>query len=843
MAAGLFGDDLDLVVTILLVVCVLVGLVVTVAYWHAVTAYDKAKSCEKPSESDSLQQNIANEGDLEAKAEEVFNLVGIIADGADAFLFAEYKIMAIFMAIFAILIFVFTGLKGEVTFKPSDKKHQYAANWAFGAFSTIAFVVGAGTSIIAGYIGMRIAVLTNGRVTMKCYTKGIDEGFKMAIKGGMVMGFGLLTLGLANMMILIGFYKLYYNSCKYYNNCELNDMYDALAAYGLGGSSIALFGRVGGGIYTKAADVGADLVGKVENNIPEDSPMNPATIADNVGDNVGDIAGMGSDLFGSFAEGTCAAMVILASANNTVYYSDGAMNAVASRWMSMCYPMSITATGLVVCWVTSLFATHCGTVKVDENTKAGEAVEFQLKKQLCISTFLMTPVIFLISAMMLPSSFWVEARMGQYGTAPKSGTVNLAVCETYVYPSVTKTPAPFPVAFKNPSQFLGKMCMGALDSDGQEVHWWQVGITVTVGLWAGLVIGFITEYYTSNQYSPVQEVADSCETGAATNIIYGLALGYKSAVIPCIALAVAIYVGYGMAKMFGVACAALGMLSTMATCLTIDGYGPISDNAGGIAEMAELPSTVRDLTDALDAAGNTTAAIGKGFAIGSAAMVALALFSGFCVRADIRNHDVSVLEPMTFFGLLIGAMMPYAFSAMTMKSVGLAAKEMVECVREQFKTDEGQAILKGTKPSKQWYEKCIEVATKSSLQEMIAPGALVMLTPLVVGIFFGKYSLSGLLIGSIISGVQMAISASNTGGAWDNAKKMIEQQGKKNTQEHAAAVIGDTVGDPLKDTSGPAVNILMKLMAIIALVFAPFIAAIRDGYGLIGCSLNRQCQA
>jgi inorganic pyrophosphatase len=879
MAAGVLGDGFDLLVTIMLIVCVLIGLGITVSYWFAVKSYDEKKAIEsgQPDEGSGLKQPVT-EAEVAEKATEVYALVETIEEGADAFLFAEYRIMAVFMFFFAILVFVFTGLKGHVTFKPSDKAHIYSSDWVFGAFSTISFIVGALTSIFAGYVGMAIATCANGRVTMKCYTGGLNEGFKMAFKGGMVMGFGLLTMGLANLMVLIGFFKLYYTTCEFYNDCDQNDMYDALAAYGLGGSSIALFGRVGGGIYTKAADVGADLAGKVDNAIPEDSPKNPATIADNVGDNVGDIAGMGSDLFGSFAEGTCAAMVIMASSNNCVFYADGAMNAMVSRWSSMCFPIAITATGLVVSFITSLFATHCGEVETEEvdpddaaaMSKTTSKVEYALKKQLCISTVLMTPVVFLIAAMMLPETFWVEARIGQFGTAPTADSANKAVCEGYVFPPIKQKPLPFPITAASGhakpftlADFTGKHCLGAPDVDAQEVQWWQVAFTVVVGLWAGLVIGFVTEYYTSNTYQPVKEVAASCEKGAAVNIIYGLALGYKSAVVPCIALAVSIYVGYAMSKMLGVACAALGMLSTMAICLTIDGYGPIADNAGGIAEMAELPGRVRQLTDSLDAAGNTTAAIGKGFAIGSAAMVALALFSGYCVRADIKNHDVSVLEPMTFFGLLIGSMLPYAFSAMTMKSVGLAAEKMVDKVREQFNSEIGKAILAGEVDPKDkiklqelqkkfndtsiedgdWYGACIKVATNMSLQEMIAPGALVMLSPLFMGILFGKYALSGLLVGGIVSGVQMAVSASNTGGAWDNAKKQIEQENKKGTPEHMAAVIGDTVGDPLKDTSGPAVNILMKLMAIIALVFAPFIAALRDGYGLIGCSLNQACKA
>lgn len=875
----------DIVVTLLLLICIVVGLIITVITWLDVTRYfapDAAGKVSLPlSENNDGEETTSLTADMDAtekqtKADDVNDLIEIISGGADDFLFAEYKIMAIFMVVFSIVVFVCTGAKGKVTISPTGS--SYGVDWVFGLLSTVSFVTGCTTSIVAGYIGMKIAVLANGRVTMKCFIDGIDAGFKMAFKGGMVMGFGLLTLGLLNLMVLIGLYSLMYDTCNSYLDCEKGRLYDALAAYGLGGSSIALFGRVGGGIYTKAADVGADLVGKVEKGIPEDDKRNPATIADNVGDNVGDIAGMGSDLFGSFAEGTCAALVVLASANNTVFIENGNVYAVAQSWKAMAFPISITAVGMLVCYITSLRATIVGLgvakdAKMEEKVKQ---VEPALKLQLLLSSVLMTPVVFVLAYWLLPGTFWVEANMG-FDPTKATTTWSGTICNDLNYHGLGTGAG----AVRNFGQWqtaAGEThitdamlkqdtCFGFSAANAQHVEWWEAAVAVCGGLWAGLLIGYITEYYTSNAYRPVQEVSEACHTGAATNIIYGLALGYKSAVIPVFALAIAIYAGFALAKMFGVACAALGMLANVAICLSIDGYGPIADNAGGIAEMTDLPDEVRKQTDALDAAGNTTAAIGKGFAIGSAAMVALALFGGYCVRADIKVKDVSVLEPMTFFGLLIGSMLPYAFSAMTMKSVGMAAKAMVEEVRLLFQecANDKHAALFLKDDQTEFYAKCkelelapkitalpnfndfyarpIDIATRASLSEMLAPGALVMLSPLLMGIFFGKFALSGLLVGAVVSGVQMALSSSNTGGAWDNAKKLIEQNNQKGTDQHEAAVVGDTVGDPLKDTSGPAINILMKLMAIISLVFAPFIASTRDGYGLIGCSLNKACTA
>ncbi|CAI0389012.1 unnamed protein product [Linum tenue] len=646
-----------------------------------------------------------------------------------------YKYVGIFMVAFAVLIFVFLGSVDG--FSTSHQVCTYDATkmckpaLATAAFSTISFLLGAVTSVVSGFLGMKIATYANARTTLEA-RKGVGKAFIVAFRSGAVMGFLLAANGLVVLYITINLFKLYYGD-------DWGGLFEAITGYGLGGSSMALFGRVGGGIYTKAADVGADLVGKVERNIPEDDPRNPAVIADNVGDNVGDIAGMGSDLFGSYAESSCAALVVASISSFGINH----------EFTAMLYPLIISAVGILVCLITTLFATDFFEIK------AVKEIEPALKKQLVISTVLMN--------------------------------------------FVTELLSPFR----------------------------QLFLCVAVGLWAGLIIGFVTEYYTSNAYSPVQDVADSCRTGAATNVIFGLALGYKSVIIPIFAIAISIFVSFSFAAMYGIAVAALGMLSTIATGLAIDAYGPISDNAGGIAEMAGMSHRIRERTDALDAAGNTTAAIGKnsskffqGFAIGSAALVSLALFGAFVSRASITTVDV--LTPKVFIGLIVGAMLPYWFSAMTMKSVGSAALKMVEEVRRQFNTIPG--LMEGT--AKPDYATCVKISTDASIKEMIPPGALVMLTPLIVGIFFGVETLSGVLAGSLVSGVQIAISASNTGGAWDNAKKYIEARslGPKGSDPHKAAVIGDTIGDPLKDTSGPSLNILIKLMAVESLVFAPFFA-------------------
>ncbi|CAE8639428.1 unnamed protein product [Polarella glacialis] len=526
-------------------------------------------------------------------------------------------------------------------------------------------------------------------------------------------------------------------------------MFEAIAGYGLGGSSVALFGRVGGGIYTKAADVGADLSGKNDYGLEEDDYRNPACIADNVGDNVGDIAGMGADLFGSFAEATCAALVLAAACPD-----------LKDSWASLMYPLLITSTGIVVGIITLLVQSVMFPVKEPAS------VEKALKGILVISTVLMTPVAILLSKWCLPEVFKMDEKL-------------------------------------------------------TEVKWWYCAISILLGLWSGLVIGYVTEYYTSSTYMPVREIAETQKQSAATGIIYGLALGYLSCIVPVLCLGVTILCAHSLCGMFGVALGALGMLGTMTMGLTIDAYGPISDNAGGIAEMAHLPETVRELTDCLDAAGNTTAAIGKGFAIGSAALVSLALFGAFCVRAHITHVDI--LNPWVFTGLLFGAMMPYAFAAWTMKSVGKAADEMYqECMRQFPK-------IMGPEQMAPDYERCIRISTEASLREMLAPGALVILSPLVAGFGFGKNACAGLLSGALVSSVQLAISMSNTGGAWDNSKKYISAGGLgkgflKGSEAHKNSVTGDTVGDPLKDTSGPALNIVMKLTAIISLVFGSAIA-------------------
>jgi len=746
-----------------------------------------------------------------------------------------------------------------------------------GLHTTGAFVVGASTSIIAGYIGMMVAVFANARTTVSAKKEGAlgwSASFNTAFRAGGVMGFSLCAL---SMMILYAICLVYRESFSAFNSkgfrsVDYTTLFECVAGYGLGGSAIAMFGRVGGGIFTKAADVGADLSGKVigigdGRKLDEDSPYNPACIADNVGDNVGDVAGMGSDLFGSFGEATCAAMLIGSSSVDIAQHG----------WAALVFPLFISATGIVVCMLVSFVATDVRPVQKEED------VEAVLKVQLGLTSLVMTAVLYPVATWALPAAIHIQG---------VPGVVTPLTCF----------------------------------------------FCIISGLWGGCIIGFITEYYTSHSYQPVRDVARSTETGAATNIIYGLALGYQSVIIPVVLLSGIMFISLKSAGMYGVALAALGMLSTLATCLAIDVYGPISDNAGGIAEMVELPSSVRDKTDALDAAGNTTAAIGKGFAIGSAALVSLALFGAFITRTSVRmspasaltTKGVNLLSPIVFASVLFGAMIPYWFSALTMRSVGEAAHAMVKEVARQFATIQGLAdsaaldfherkqwTQSGRKLTKPDYTQCIDIATTASLREMIAPGVLVILSPILVGTFGGVEAVSGLLAGAIVSSVQLAISMSNTGGAWDNAKKYTEKgelngwfeyhdgngvrdeaefkrkaalnsgdaaltqrvttgstqrevpvkqwladmqktdpakyakimagdfpvvatdgrkckyAGKK-SQAHAAAVVGDTVGDPLKDTSGPALNIVMKLMAIISVVFANFFMSLNHGNGLLG---------
>jgi len=743
--------------------------------------------------------------DIEAAFQRLRQIYRDIQDGAKAFLFAEYRVCAIFLAGFGAMILFLVSHVG-------DGEWDYKV----GTLTAIAFLIGGITSIISGYIGMMVAVYSNARTTV-CACETPDSAawkgsFNCAFRAGGVMGYALSGLGLLVLYLLMGFYAASFDYTK-----DAVKLFECIAGFGLGGSSIALFGRVGGGIYTKAADVGADLAGKVVAGIPEDDPRNPATIADNVGDNVGDVAGMGSDLFGSFGEASCAALVIAAQSNDLI----------AAGWDTLVFPLYVSAIGIIVCLGCSFVATDLKPVLCEAD------VEKVLKVQMGLSTLIMSVVMYPICAIYMPASVYLGAG---------EGMTYASVCTADVVTSKCVSNAPL-------SAFL----------------------CVASGLWGGCIIGFITEYFTSHSYEPVREVARSTETGAATNIIYGLALGYKSTIVPATILATIVYTSFTMFDMYGVALAALGMLGTLATCLSIDVYGPVCDNAGGIAEMAQLPEGVREKTDALDAAGNTTAAIGKGFAIGSAALVALALSAAFVTRTKVLEKGVNLLQPITFAFLLMGSMLPYWFSAMTMKSVGLAAMEMVKEVKRQFETIPG--LLEGTPghgpPD---HARCIKISTESSLREMIAPGALVMVSPILTGTFFGVEAVIGLLSGGLVSGVQLAISASNTGGAWDNAKKYVEKgelyidemvrnaapgdpaegpftgefvrasdgsiemqsvKQKKGSECHKAAVIGDTVGDPLKDTSGPALNILMKLMAIISLVFCDFFMSINNGQGYL----------
>jgi len=723
--------------------------------------------------------------------DQVDKIAGYIEVGAHAFLREEYNVLAYFVLGFGALLFLLMG---------------YLHSWTSAGCSVIAFVVGALTSILSGYIGMSVAVVANSRTAKMASGNSWHAPFATSFRAGSVMGFGLTGLGLLALLLLVRSFAAYFGTVT--EDFEVTQtMFECLAGYGLGGSSIALFGRVGGGIYTKAADVGADQA-KIHEGLAEDCPQNPAVIADNVGDNVGDIAGMGADLFGSFAEASCASMVIASRSPE-----------LRVDWTCLCFPLILISTGVLVSFVTTFVSTHWYKVKSYEN------IETSLKLQLIVSTVIMSPVAFFACYLILPASF-------STGTITGVSGVSIFYC-------------------------------------------------VMMGLWSGLAIGLTTEYYTSFSYEPVIELANKSDA-AATNIIYGLALGYKSVIVPVFCIAATILVTYSQAGMYGISTAALGILSTLATGLAIDAYGPICDNAGGIAEMAGLPGRVREKTDALDAAGNTTAAIGKGFAIASAAFVSLALFGAFvtCVGAT----TVDILRPYSFAGLLVGAMLPYWFTAMTMKSVGRAAADMCVEVKRQFeanpdllkaaqafdllrdlesacekaekaendgkKFDGGDSRTLRAKYAKErgdWnsayagaipdYQKCIAISTEASLREMIAPGALVMLTPLVTGFFFGVEALAGVLAGSLVSGVPLAISSSNTGGAWDNAKKYIEGghlcdktlEYDKYKKYKVNAVIGDTVGDPLKDTSGPSLNILIKLSAIISLVFAPAFPTIADG--------------
>lgn len=714
----------------------------------AVAAYNAYKIASTPIEpsnenaENSALVNSNNESEGPEMYERVRRISGFISEGANAFLFAEYRVLSIFVIAFGIFLFSALAIGAE--------SHKYST----AAFATIAFLLGAITSTISGFIGMRIAVTANSRVAIAAKF-GYRAAFNTSFQAGMVMGFGLSAIGLLVLLATVYSFRFYYSDWnKEADACRR--LFEAISGYGLGGSAIALFGRVGGGIYTKAADVGADLSGKVIEDFPEDDPRNPAVIADNVGDNVGDIAGMGADLFGSLAEGSCAAMVL---ASNTDMNQD---------WVALNFPILLLSVSLISSWIVSYIAT---TIKpVDTQPQ----IEPALKLQLVSSTVLMSVFSAILCYFVLPENI------------AYTGTLSAWKAFTHIH----------------------------------------VLACVLLGLWSGLLIGFITDYYTSFEHDPVKELTQACTTGAATNAIYGLALGYKSTIVPVFALALTIFASFRMAGLFGVAAAALGVLGNIATALTIDAYGPICDNAGGIAEMCHMPSHTRERTDALDAAGNTTAAIGKGSAIASAILVALALFGAFIStsKAATAAEQVSInlLEPKALAGLLVGAMLPYWFCAMAMKAVGDAAMEMVKEVQRQLDSSSESGILIRQHKMDPNYSKCIEISTRAALREMIGPGALVLLAPIIAGFGFGRIALAGLLIGNLVSGTQMAISQSNSGGAWDNAKKLLTKLGiDKKSEQFKAAVIGDTIGDPLKDTSGPSVNILIKLTAILSVVLAP----------------------
>mmetsp|Transcript_14102 Transcript_14102/g.32512 ORF Transcript_14102/g.32512 Transcript_14102/m.32512 type:complete len:749 (-) Transcript_14102:2198-4444(-) len=728
--------------------------------WALIQFQIISKIAIKSSSGEGEEESLAESGtDHETATIRLNEIYDAIYEGAESFLKAEYNVCFWFVVAFAVLIFVLVS---------------WGTGWdmARGTMTAVSFLLGAFTSMGSGYLGMKVAVYSNARTTVSAQKPGWTACFNTAFRAGAVMGFALCGMGIFMLYGTMLIFRKHYPTPE-----EWIYLTESLTGYGLGGSVIAMFGRVGGGIYTKAADVGADLVGKVVHGIPEDDPRNPATIADNVGDNVGDVAGMGSDLFGSFAESTCAALVI------------GSSIGISGGWDAMVFPIIVSGVGVFVCLLCSFIATHIWTVKKESD------VERALKVQLISTTVVMIPAVYYAALTYLPATFDLASTVGDE------------------------------VLHLTPLKATMCVAMGAV---------------------GGLTIGLITEYYTSHSYGPVRELADSCKTGAATNMIYGIALGFKSAIIPVVVLALVVYFSFSICDMYGVALAAIGFLSNLATGLTIDVYGPVCDNAGGIAEMAELHPSVREKTDALDAAGNTTAAIGKGFAIGSAALVSLALFGAFVTRIRAASDDklfadgVNMLEPVTFSFLIIGGMIPFAFAALTMKSVGMAAMEMVMEVQRQF--DEKPHLLDENPSERPDYDACIAISTQASLKEMVAPGAMVIFTPLLTGILFGVTAVSGLLVGALVASIQLAISMSNSGGAWDNAKKYIEKQPAdselkgKGSDIHKAAVVGDTVGDPFKDTSGPALNIVMKLMAVLSLVFADTFYAINEGTGLLKLS-------